>query len=269
MSYLDFIETQLKQAGAIAMSHFGNVNPITKPEDNNQVLTEADIAIGQYLIQAITKAFPDHSIIDEEAGAIDKNSDFIWVIDPVEATSNFAAGTDDWGIMLGLLKNEQPFAGGVIVPKLDRTYLAQKDLGATLNGKSIKVSSLQDLNKALISYSLDGYLDNPERTYRECQIMADIALACRNIRNTNCEATDGMYVADGRYGGRVNTTSKIWDNVAPQIIVEEAGGLWTAADGQPIDYSDPLNKIGQNYNYCAANPALHAKLIEIIDGRLS
>ena len=63
--------------------------------------------------------------------------------------------------------------------------------------------------------------------------------------------------------GRINTTSKIWDNVAPHIIATEAGALWTAADGSPIDYSQPLTRTDQNYTFCVAPPALHAQLTKI------
>jgi myo-inositol-1(or 4)-monophosphatase len=78
-----------------------------------------------------------------------------------------------------------------------------------------------------------------------------------------------MYVAEGKYGGRVNTTSRIWDNVAPQIIAEEAGALWTSANGSPIDYSYPLTKMEQNFTFCVASPTLHKQLQAIIQGRLA
>jgi myo-inositol-1(or 4)-monophosphatase len=89
------------------------------------------------------------------------------------------------------------------------------------------------------------------------------------MRNSGCEALDPMYVAEGKYGGRVNTTSRIWDNVAPQIIAEEAGALWTNANGSPIDYSYPLTKMEQNFTFCVASPVLHRQLQDIIHGRLA
>jgi myo-inositol-1(or 4)-monophosphatase len=67
-------------------------------------------------------------------------------------------------------------------------------------------------------------------------------------------------VAQGKYGGILNRTSRIWDNVAPQIIVEEAGGIYTTFDGEPIDYSQPLIKATANFTLCAAAPALHRQL---------
>jgi myo-inositol-1(or 4)-monophosphatase len=268
MDYRTFMKEQLTKAAQTAISYFGNVSATVKAEDNNQVLTEADIAIGKQLVAAVGKAFPTHNIIDEEAGVIDKQSRFTWVIDPIEATSNFAVGLPQYGIMIGLLDGGTPIAGGIIAPAYNKLYLAEKGKGATCNDEPIHVTTEQSLRNMLVSYGIDGHKENPERTIRECRVLADIVLGARNMRNTGCEALDPMYVAEGRYGGRVNTTSKIWDNVAPHIIAEEAGAVWTSANGLPLDYTNPLTKAEQNFTFCVASPALHKQLQAIIKGRL-
>src|SRR5690242_9892420 len=80
---------------------FGNVTGSTKGDDNNQVLTETDVAIGKFLIEKIKQTYPDYNIIDEETGVVDNHSNFTWVIDPIDGTSNFADGVPTYGIMLG------------------------------------------------------------------------------------------------------------------------------------------------------------------------
>lgn len=267
MNYLPFIEEQLVKAGETALSYFGKVSGTVKPGDSNQVLTEADTAIGKQIVAAVQAAYPNHNVIDEEAGVLDKGSRYTWVIDPVEATSNFAVGLPQYGIMAGLLEDATPIAGGVIAPAYKKIYLAQKGEGATCNGEPMHVTTETKLINALVSYGIDGLQEHPELTIHECRVLADIILAVRNIRNTGCEALDPLYVAEGRYGGRVNLSSKIWDNVAPQIIAEEAGALWTAVDGSPMDYSNPLARSEQNFTACVASPALHAQLMAVIDGR--
>jgi len=269
MDYTAFIEQELAKAAETANSFFGKVSGIVKTGDNNQVLTEADIAIGKQLVAAVQATYPDHNVIDEEAGGIDKQSRFTWVIDPIEATSNFAVGLPQYGIMIGLLEGAMPIAGGIIAPAYNKLYLAEKGKGATCNGTPMHVTNETDLMNVLVSYGIDGHQENPDRTIDECRVMADIILGCRNMRNTGCEALDPMYVAEGRYGGRINTTSKIWDNVAPQIITEEAGALWTSTNGEPLDYSNPLSKMDQNFAFCVASPELHKQLQAIIKGRLS
>jgi myo-inositol-1(or 4)-monophosphatase len=263
MEYSVFLEEQLRSAAKVALGYFGKVTPTVKPDDNNQVLTEADIAIGKQLVASVQAAYPEHNVIDEEAGVIDKGSRYTWVIDPIEATSNFANGLLDYGIMVGLLEDATPIAGGIIVPAYDRLYLAEKGRGATCNGIPIHVSTETALKNVLISFGIDSNAAHPEETIHECRMLADIVLAARNMRNSGCEAVDPMHVAEGKLGGRVNMCSKIWDNVGPQAIAEEAGVVWTAADGTPMDYSDPLKRAEQNFTSCLANPAIHKQLVAI------
>lgn len=269
MDYRAFITQQLRQAAETAHSYFGKVSGTTKSGDSNQVLTETDTVIGKQLVAAVQSAYSDHNVIDEETGGINKNSDFTWVIDPIEGTSNFATGNPLYGIMIGLLQGGTPIAGGVIAPELNQLYLAVKGKGATCNEKMIRVTSEAKLINVLVSYGLDGHPENPNRTINECRVLADIVDNVRNIRNTGCEAYDSMYVAMGHYGARINTTSKIWDNVPPQIICEEAGAIWTDINGQPLDYSRPMERLDQNFTNCIAAPALHKQLQAIINGRLS
>lgn len=263
MDLTTFIETTLKDAAKIALQHFGNVSPITKPEDNNQVLTEADLAIGEFIVRRIQKTYPTHNVIDEEAGGINNNSDFTWVVDPIEATSNFASGSEHYGIMIGLLQGDTPIAGGTILPAYGTIYLAQKGRGATKNGHTIHVTNQNDLSKLLVSYGIDGHPNEPEKTRQEMRSIAEIVLNIRNLRNSGCEAIDGMYVAEGVYGGRINRNSKIWDNVAPHIIVEEAGGLWTQIDGSPMVYTNPLQRLSDNFMNIASAPSVHQQLVTL------
>ena len=263
MNYLAFLEKELRASADMALQYFGKVSAHTKLGDNNQVLTEADLAIGKYLVAAVRATYPSHNVIDEEAGVIDNGSRYTWVIDPIEATSNFAAGIPEYGVMVGLLDGATPLAGGIIVPAHDRLYLAEKGKGATCNGEPIHVTEETDLSKVLVSFGIDSHRENPAQTIAECRILADIVLAVRNMRNSGCEAVDPMYVAEGKLGGRVNMASKIWDNVAPQIIAEEAGAMWTDAYGEPLDYSQPVTRAEQNFTFCVASPALHRQLVTI------
>lgn len=260
-NYTDFLKTTLEEASQIALSYFGNVSGTTKTEDSNQVLTEADIAVGKFIVSKVQEVHPDYNVIDEEAGVVDKQSPFTWVIDPIDGTSNFAAGTSDWGIMIGLLKDEQAIAGGIISPVYGQLYLGQRGQGATRNGQAIHVTTETDLLKTLVSFGVDSHRDNPAQTVQECAVMSNVILAVRNIRNSGSEAIDPMYVADGRYGARVNYSGKIWDVVAPQAIVEAAGGLFTDVSGQPIDYSNHLQRTADNFTSCMASPVLHAQLL--------
>lgn len=263
MEYQKFIENTLEEVSEIARNSFGKVSGTTKEGDNNQVLTETDLEIGKTIIKKIQKEFPEHNIIDEEAGVIDKNSAFTWVIDPIDGTSNFANGIPLYGIMLGLLKTDIPIAGGLALPSFSEIYVAEKDKGAYCNGSKINVSEENNLLRTLVAYGIDGHQENSDFTRDECEILAEIVLNIRNLRTSN-SVFDIAQVAKGNYGAFLNRTSKIWDNVAQQIIIEEAGGIYTDFFGEKIDYLNALEKANDNFTFLAAPPALHTQLLGII-----
>lgn len=263
MNFRKFIEQSLVGASKIARTNFGKVKGATKSTDNNQVLTETDLEIGKFIVNEVSKVYPKHNIIDEEAGVIDKKSDYTWVIDPIDGTSNFAQGIPMYGILLGLLNKDKPIVGGIAIPSFSEVYLAEKEKGAFCNGKKIQVTREKDLLNTLVAYGIDGHQENPEFTEDECSLLAKIVLEIRNLRSSN-SVYDYVLVSKGKYGAYLNRTSKIWDNVAAQIIIEEAGGTYTDFFGKPIDYSNPLSKVGDNYTYCAAAPKLHEQLQKII-----
>jgi myo-inositol-1(or 4)-monophosphatase len=264
MEYKYFIEETLKEASIIAQNNFGKVSGTIKGSDNNQVLTETDLEIGKTIIEKIKNKFPEHNIIDEEAGVIDKKSNFTWVIDPIDGTSNFANGVTLYGIMLGLLKDEEPVAGGLALPSFSEIYLAERGKGAYCNGEKISVAKETNLKNLLVAYGIDGHQENPDFTREECRLLAEIILNIRNLRTSN-SVFDIAMVAKGSYGAFLNRTSKIWDNVAQQIIIEEAGGMYTDFFGNKIDYSRAIEKSEDNFTFLAASPELHRELKKIIN----
>jgi len=263
IEYQTFIQNQLTEATDIALEYFGKVSGTVKTGDNNQVLTEADQAIGKRIVENIIRSFPDYNVIDEEAGVIDNGSNFTWVVDPIDGTSNFANGSPLYGCMVGLLDGATPIAGGVTLPAFQQLYVASKGGGSYCNGERMHVSDENALINCLVAYGIDGHQEAPELTQKETAMLGRLILSMRNLRSSN-SVFDMMQAAKGVYGAYLNQTSKIWDNVAPQIIVEEAGGVYTDFLGEPIDYSWPLSKVEQNFTCCAASPTLHEQIQRII-----
>ncbi len=263
MEYREFITQALGEASKIAQRYFGSVTASVKQADNNQVLTEADVEVGRYLVAACQEAYPDYNCIDEEAGTIDKKSEYTWVIDPIDGTSNFANGLPHFGIMIGLLHGATPIAGGIVLPAFQQLYVAEQGKGAYRNGQKITVTDEPNLLDSLIAYGIDGHQEEPRRTEKEAEKLADIVLAVRNLRSSN-SAFDICAVAEGKYGLVLNKTTKLWDNVAPQILIEEAGGVYTDFTGAHVDYSDPLNRVDENFTVCAGAPQLHTQVQAVI-----
>lgn len=258
-----FLQQVLLESAEIANRNYGKVSLTAKGSDNNQVLTETDIAIGTHIIEKIQKMFPAHNIIDEEAGVIDNNSDFTWVVDPIDGTSNFGVGLPTYGVMVGLLEGDTAIAGGIILPAFNELFLAENGKGATRNGTPIRVTEEQSSLSVLVAYGLDGHQEAPEKTVAEAEMLGRIILQIRNLRTTN-SAYDMAHVADGKYGAYLNQTTKIWDNVALQPIIEEAGGVVTDFWGAPLDYSRPLTRAGENMTICVGAPAIHEELQKVI-----
>jgi myo-inositol-1(or 4)-monophosphatase len=263
MTIQQFLNQTLQSVSAIAIRNFGKVSGTIKSGDPNQVLTQTDLEIGHYIIGEIEKYYPSYNIIDEEAGVMDKKSGYTWVVDPIDGTSNFANGIPTYGIMIGLLHEATPVAGGIVLPAFQEIYLAEKGKGAFCNGQKIAVTAESRLLSTLVAYGVDAHQENPELTFEECRLLAHIVLQIRNLRTSN-SVFDFAMLARGNYGAVLNRTSKIWDNVAPHILVEEAGGKYTDFSGQPVDYSNPLTKDQINYTFCAAPPVLHEQLQRII-----
>lgn len=261
--YRDFIQSVLEEASLIALANFGKVTGTSKEADNNQVLTVTDLEIGKLMVERVQKSYPKFNVIDEEAGVIDKSSRYTWVIDPIDGTSNFANGVPEYGILIGLLEDGTPIAGGIALPSFHEIYTAEKGSGALCNGQSVRVTGEQELLSSLVAYGIDGHQEEPSITYEETRLLGEIVLAIRNLRSSN-STYDYAQVAKGAYGGYLNRTSKIWDNVGPHVVIEEAGGVYSDFYGQPMDYSNPLSKVDENFTMCTASPALHKQLLVII-----
>jgi len=259
-----FARTAMITASEIAMKNFGKVSGVTKQEDNNQVLTETDLEIGETVVNMVRVRFPSHNIIDEESGVIDNGSEYTWILDPIDGTSNFAAGSRLFGSIIGLVHKDTPIVGGVALPAFDEIYLAEQGKGAYCNGERLRVTAEEDLSKVLIGYSIDGHQENPQITYDEVAILADIILGCRNLRASGL-VFDAMLVAQGKYGGYHHRNTKIWDVAGMQVIIEEAGGIFTEFNGKPLDYSDHLQRAKDKFPFCTGAPELHRQLQTIIN----
>jgi myo-inositol-1(or 4)-monophosphatase len=125
------------------------------------------------------------------------------------------------------------------------------------------VSKERNLKNCLLAYGIDGHQEDPDFTRSESHLLAEIILQIRNLRASN-SVFDLALVAKGAYGAFLNRTSKVWDNVAQQIIIEEAAGLYTDFFGNEIDYSNVIKEPERNFTFMAASPLIHRQLKEII-----
>ncbi|WP_405752569.1 inositol monophosphatase [Streptomyces sp. NBC_00012] len=257
--YLTFLESLLREAAEIALSFPRGLAFRIKDADPNQVVTDADLAIGQKLKSRIHERFPHDSKIDEEWGTVRGTSAITWVIDPIDGTSNFAAGSPLFGIMVGILEHGRPVAGGVSLPALSETYVAAVGHGAYVNGNELELKAGGDMAEQLVAYGMDFHPPETELDYRT---MASIASRCRGIRMSN-SIFDCMMVAKGVYAASMHRRNRIWDCVAPHVIIQEAGGTFSTMEGDVPDYRNPLTKVTQVYSMLACAPDFHRTVIDI------
>jgi len=260
--YQSFLSKILKNASRVANKNFGQVGGILKPKSRTQILTKTDLAISRLIIAAVRKNYPEHNIIDEETGVVDRHSVYTWVIDPIDGTVNFAHGVPLYGVMIGLLKQGCPIAGGVALPAFNQIYTAEKGKGAYCNDKIIHTAKPKR-GFAILSYTIGGYPEAARAIAKKYKTLSRL-LSKFFLQTGSGSVFDSMMVAKGGYAANLFSRSKIWDNVAEDIIITEAGGVYTDFNGRPKDYTNPLSKTKKNYTACAAHPAIHNQIQKII-----
>ncbi|WP_416959412.1 inositol monophosphatase family protein [Streptomyces sp. Agncl-13] len=259
MQYLKFLGSLLKDAGEAALDFPQRMPSQVKGSDANQVVTAADLYIGSQIKRHIVKHFPQDSVIDEESGVTAGPSPITWVIDPIDGTSNFAVGSPLFGVMVGVLEHGNPVAGGVALPALAEIYVAEAGQGAYRNGERLRIPSDCDFSQQLIAYGMDIH---PQEISLDCGLIAGIASRCRGIRMSN-SIFDCMMVAKGAYGAFMHRRNGIWDCVAAQVVIEEAGGVFSTMDGSALDYGNPLAETSGSFSILACAPSLHEAITEM------
>lgn len=218
------------------------------------LVTDADLAAEKYIIGQITKLFPKHSICAEEGGTIEKAGEFIWFIDPIDGTTNFAHGFPYFSISLGLVKNNETILGLVYNPVSGECFLAERGSGAFLNDEQIKVSTETKLQNSLL---LTGFPYDVATTEKNnLRAFNKATKATQGVRSLGSAALDLCQVACGRFEAFWELSLQPWDLAAGSLIVTEAGGKISNCDGG--QFSVRGNEI------LASNGLIHDELIQTL-----
>lgn len=252
----------LRASGNLQLGYFDKQLKVKYKESQSSILTEADIESDKVIIGIIRDSYPEHNIISEESGLIYNNSEFTWIVDPLDGTSNFASGIPWFGVIIALLKNNMPFMGGAYLPVHDMLYFAEKGMGAFRNGDLLPMLDKKDLKDSLFGFGLD-YSDNNEYLNKGVEIYKNIVKTSRNTRSTN-SIIDFLYVAEGKFGGVINLNTKIWDIAGPEIIISEVGGVLKNIGGGDIQYSVDEKVIDETYPVIAGSDHIVRFLNDII-----
>jgi len=256
------LEIALIKAGEILLSHYGAGLEARVKESISSVVTDADLAAEKEIISILTETSGSFNIITEETGFLNYDSEYTWIVDPLDGTSNFAAGLPWFGVIIALLHKETPVLGGMYLPLANDLYLAEQGKGAFKNGHAVRAATSESMEEHLVAYSFD-FSDIPGKTESEMEILKKLSRSVRNIRSTN-SLVDFCYVADGRLGAALNQSTKIWDIAAPWLLIREAGGEVSDIDGGEIMFQVSENSVNFNYTIVASGSSLHKELIKTI-----
>jgi myo-inositol-1(or 4)-monophosphatase len=251
---LNFAIETARDAGRLLLEKFDRGIAVQKKGDINLV-TEADLASEKLILERIKSHFPKHAILAEESGevVIDGNSTWKWIIDPLDGTTNFAHGYPCFCVTLALEHDGEVGIGVTYDPTRDELFAAEKQRGASLNNKPIRVSACEELSEALL---VTGFPYNFKRREDFARHLTAFLLQSRGVRRDGSAALDMAYVACGRFDGFWEEGLNAWDMAAGVLLIEEAGGYVTNYDGSKFSiYSPPI---------LASNGLIHTQMSAIL-----
>lgn len=231
--FLDIATEAALSAGAVLQQYWGNLQEIREKGRPGDLVTEADKAAEDAVLAVLRRHVPEHPILAEESGQLgDQQSEFLWAIDPLDGTTNYAHQYPFVAVSVGLLIEGVPQVGVVYNPIHQELFRAAKGLGATRNRQSIQVSQTSELERSLL---VTGFAyDRRQTTDTNYAEFCHLTHLTQGVRRDGAAALDLAYVACGRLDGYWERGLSIWDIAAGIVLVEEAGGKVTAYDRSPV-----------------------------------
>ncbi len=250
---LDTAVSVAKEAGNFLLENFGKISKIESKGDRNLV-TNLDKKAESMIREKVQEKFPNHGIIGEEGGKKNINSDYLWIIDPLDGTHNYIRKISIFGVSIGIIHKNKFIAGTVYMPYDNELYSAESGGGAHKNGKKISVSSCDKLNDSSIAFD-SSIRYSPEVMLK---VLGDLAKEAFNIRMFGSSVRTLTYIAEGNLDCAVEFHDRPWDFSGSVAIIEEAGGELTDLRKNPLTY--------QTVGYVASNQKIHKQVSEIVSG---
>ncbi|HEY9298840.1 MAG TPA: inositol monophosphatase family protein, partial [Phormidium sp.] len=232
-TFLDIATEAALAAGAVLQSYFGNLESVEEKGRPGDLLTAADQAAEAVILEILQRHFPDHAILAEESGQLgEQENKYLWAIDPLDGTTNFAHQYPFFSSSIGLLIEGIPQVGAIFDPFHNELFRAAKGLGATRNRRPIKVSQTAELSKSLLvtGFAYDRRQTNDNNYAEFCHLTH----LTQGVRRSGSASLDLAHVACGRLDGYWERGLSPWDITAGIVLLEEAGGKVTAYDGSPL-----------------------------------
>jgi myo-inositol-1(or 4)-monophosphatase len=226
----------------------------------NDLVTDVDRDAEAAIIDVLHHAYPDHGIVGEESGEAYSGSEFTWIIDPLDGTTNFLYGIPHFCISIALHHRNRPEHAVIIDPLRNEEFVASRGQGAQLNGKRMRVTKRSRLDDTLLATGIP-FRDVATNIDAYMEMLKAFSHQCRGIRRAGSAALDLAYVAAGRYDGYWELGLKPWDLAAGVLLVQEAGGMvGDIAGGE---------RFMESGNIVAGNPKIFKAMLQSIHPLLS
>ncbi|HYP54582.1 MAG TPA: inositol monophosphatase family protein [Pyrinomonadaceae bacterium] len=252
---LNFAVQLAQDAGRVLADRFGRALQVSNKGDIDLV-TEADLAAERLIVERVRSHFPRHAVLAEESGeneAAGGASEWKWIVDPLDGTTNYAHGYPCFCVSVALEHDGRVVLGVIYDPTREETFAAERGEGATLNGRRVRVSDVQDLNRAMLC---TGFPYDVRERGEFARHFTNFIMSAQAVRRDGSAALDLAYVACGRFDGFWEEGLRPWDVAAGRILVEEAGGRVTHYDGRPFDiYTPPI---------AASNGLVHDAMLRVL-----
>lgn len=252
---LEFAIATARAAGQLLCQLYRQQHSVRLKSSDIDVVTEADLAAEQLIVDAIRQEFPDHGIFSEEGlgdlHALEADSTPVWLVDPLDGTVNYAHGYPLWGLSLALSEGGQILTAVTFDPLRDEVFSAQLGKGAWCNGERIQASGVNEMRQALVA---TGFAYK-RATLAENNLAEFSAIMPRvqGVRRAGSAVLDLAHLADGRLDGYWEMHLQPWDWAAGWLLVEEAGGKITDMRGEPWSLA--------SREIVASNGLLHVELL--------
>jgi myo-inositol-1(or 4)-monophosphatase len=252
----DYISTAseiARSAGSLLLEYFARgVKTEYKGVGTVDVVTEADRTAEKLIVGELGKAFPNHGILGEEGARSQGTGEYLWYVDPLDGTTNFAHGFPVFCVSLGLARGNEVIAGVILDPTRNELFTAERGGGAALNGGTIHVSKVTTLGESLLG---TGFPSKKRHLNPNIYFYHQLTLKSHGLRRAGSAALDLACVACGRYDGYWEFNLNPWDISAGVLLVEEAGGQISHMDGSNLD-------LAASREVLATNGLIHHELKE-------
>ncbi len=218
-----------KEAGEYSLKHFNSLskNQISyKYKGETGIVTEVDMYLDRYTREKILSHFPEHDIISEEEEPLNNKEEYVWIIDPIDGTRNYAYGNVHYSISIGVARGSELILGAIYAPALDEFYFAQKGKGFWLNGKRVEKNT-QSVNLCYIDHKRTSRFDVAQEFFGGC-----------NEVHLGSAALELAYVAQGISKGALLENIMIWDIAAGMVMIQEMGGKTLNFNKEPFTFKD-------------------------------